>query len=118
MRLSAFAVLTGVVGFHVVTTLKYNFGIFEPFPIVVAIIASVAVAYCSWRGQGWARIIIIVAMLMDLLNDVLWLQWLDRFGPARKWAMGLRLFSAVALLTCLSIPSIRTYFSSKGYTRI
>jgi hypothetical protein len=102
----AFPVLFALVCFHTIISFAY-FHAAMPMFFVTAIIVSLAIVYCFWRGQSWARIVVILTAITDFFLDV------PRFShapPVMRLMLGLRLLSAAALLIWLSTPRVRAYF--------
>jgi uncharacterized membrane protein len=109
----AFPVLFALVCFHAIISFAY-FHASAPLFFVAAIIVSVAIVYCFWRGQSWARIVVILTAITDFLLDV------PRFShapPVMRLILALRLLSAAVLLIWLSTPSVRAYFRRNHLTR-
>lgn len=101
-----FPVLFALVCFHAIISFAY-FHARTPLLFGGALIASVAILYCFWRGQNWARIVVILTAVTDFVIDI---PRLTDAPPFMRFVLISRLLSAVALLIWLNTSTVRAHF--------
>jgi hypothetical protein len=109
----AFPVLFVLVCFHALIAFAY-FHARAPLLFWGAIIVTVAMVFCFWRGQSWARIVVILTAVTDFIIDV---PRLSHSPPLMRSILGLRLLCGAALLIWLSTSPVRAYFRGNHLTK-
>jgi hypothetical protein len=102
----AFPALFALVCFHAIMAFAY-FHARTPLLFLGAIITSVAIIYGFWRGQNWARIVVILTAVTDFVIDI---PRLTGSPPLMRFVLISRLLSAVALLIWLNTSTVRVHF--------
>jgi hypothetical protein len=102
----AFPLLFVLVCFHALISFAYFHARTALF-FSAAVLGSSAIIYFFWRRQNWARIVVILTAITDLILDIPRLA----HSPASTQAvLILRLITAATLLVWLNTSTVRAYF--------